>query len=251
MKREVGLRTSKGGIAGMTDTAQTNEELRESILAQPDLILEDPDLMRALIEATEHARASNVVDLRGIAMKRLEARFERLEDTHRNVIAAAYENLSGTHQIHRAVLRMLEPTDFVTFLNDLNGEVADILRVDEARLTIEGDVSIEDTSMAELGHVLSVCEIGFVDAYVTRDRDAPAKKVTLRQVKEGERGIYGPDAAWIRSEACMKLHFGPGCAPGLLCFGSEDPHLFAPSHGTDLLAFFACTVERAMRRWLT
>lgn len=235
----------------MTEFAEDQAQLRESILAQPDLILEDPELMQALIEATERARASNVVDLRGIAMERLEARFERLEDTHRNVIAAAYENLSGTHQIHRAVLRMLEPTDFVSFVDDLNGEVAEILRVEEARLVIEGDAVASAASLAELRPVLSVKTAGFIDAYATRGRDAPAKKVTLRQVKEGDQEIYGNDAAWIKSEACLKLHFGPGLTPGMLCLGSEDPHLFAPSHGTDLLAFFACTVERAMRRWLT
>jgi uncharacterized protein YigA (DUF484 family) len=32
--------------------------------------------------------------------------------------------------------------------------------------------------------------------------------------------------------------------------GSEDPHQFRPSHGTDLLTFFAGVFERQMRRWL-
>ena len=49
--------------------------------------------MRALIAANERAMGGNIVDLRGIAMERLEARLDRLEDTHRSVIAAAYENL--------------------------------------------------------------------------------------------------------------------------------------------------------------
>ncbi len=53
----------------------------------------------------------NVVDLRGIAMERLEERLDRLEDTHRSVIAAAYDNLAGTNSIHRAVLRLLRPAE--------------------------------------------------------------------------------------------------------------------------------------------
>jgi uncharacterized protein YigA (DUF484 family) len=32
--------------------------------------------------------------------------------------------------------------------------------------------------------------------------------------------------------------------------GSEDPHLFTPQQGTDLLSFFAGSFERTMRRWL-
>ena len=36
----------------------------------------------------------------------------------------------------------------------------------------------------------------------------------------------------------------------MLAMGSKDPHRFRPSHGTDLLSFFAAVFERAMRRWL-
>jgi hypothetical protein len=76
-------------------------------------------------------------DLRGLAMERLETRLERLEDTHRSVIAAAYENLAGTNQMHRAILRILEPTDFEEFLTVLDTDVAEILRVDNVRLVLE------------------------------------------------------------------------------------------------------------------
>ena len=48
----------------------------------------------------------------------------------RSVIATAYENLAGTNQVHRAILRMLDPTGFEDFLKDLGGEVAQILRVE-------------------------------------------------------------------------------------------------------------------------
>ena len=63
--------------------------------------------------AKEEAMGGNIVDIRGIAMERLEHRLDRLEDTHRSVIAAAYENLAGTNQIHRAILRMMDPLDFL------------------------------------------------------------------------------------------------------------------------------------------
>jgi uncharacterized protein len=234
----------------MTETALQLDALKESILAQPDLVLEDPDVMRALIEANERSLGSNIVDLRGIAMERLEARLDRLEDTHRSVIAAAYENLAGTNQIHRAVLRLLEPTDFTSFIFDLAGEVAEILHVDATRLVLEGTTRGADPALKRLGHVLSVREPGFVDGYLTQGRDQPTRKVTLRQLREGDTGLYGSDGTWIRSEACLKLDLGTGRLPGLLCLGSEDPHLFSPAQGTDLLTFLTGAVERAIRRWL-
>ncbi|SDN49660.1 hypothetical protein SAMN05216196_101710 [Lutimaribacter pacificus] len=235
----------------MTTKPQIDAALRDRILEQPDMILEDHDLMRALVAANERAMGGNVIDLRGIAMDRLEARLDRLEDTHRSVIAAAYENLSGTNQVHRAILRMLDPVDFETFLRDLGGEVADILRVDVVRLVLESVQSDTDPAVQRLGDVLSVAEPGFIDAYLTGGRGSPARQVTLRQMEEGSEAIYGEAADWIRSEAFLRLDFGKGRLPGMLVMGAEDPHQFAPAQGTDLLCFFAGVFERAMRRWLS
>lgn len=235
----------------MSSKHEIDESLRDHIIAQPDVILEDQDLMRALVAANERAMGDNIVDLRGIAMKRLEARLDRLEDTHRSVIAAAYDNLAGTNQVHRAVLRMLDPVEFESFLMDLGGEVAHILRVDTIRLVLETVQNESDPAVKKLGDVLSVAEPGFVDAYLNTSRSGSSRQVTLRQTHEGDARIYGQDAEFVRSEACLLLDFGEGRLPGMLALGSEDPHQFTPQQGTDLLAFFAGVFERAMRRWLS
>ncbi len=235
----------------MSSTPKIEDDMREKIISQPDVILEDRDLMRALIAANEKTMGGNIVDLRGIAMERLEARLDRLEDTHRSVIAAAYDNLAGTNQVHRAILRMLDPVEFEGFLHDLGGEVADILRVDAVRLVLETEAETEgDANIARLGDVLSTASPGFVEEYLTGGRNIPQRQVTLRQVQGGGSVVYGDDADWIRSEACLKLDLGTGRLPGLLVMGAEDPHQFTPQQGTDLLAFFAGVFERAMRRWL-
>ena len=121
----------------MTLSAAMTDDMREQIISRPDVILEDKDLMNALIAANERAMGGNIVDLRGIAMERLEARLDRLEDTHRSVIAAAYENLAGTNQIHRATLAILEPVSFAEFLELLKDELAAILNVASVRLVLE------------------------------------------------------------------------------------------------------------------
>jgi uncharacterized protein YigA (DUF484 family) len=235
----------------MSSTPQIDDALRERIIAQPDVILEDQDLMRALIAANERAMGGNIVDLRGIAMERLEARLDRLEDTHRSVIAAAYENLAGTNQVHRAILRMLDPVEFEAFIKDLGGDVASILRVDSVRLVLETVQDDNDPAIKRLGDVLSVAEPGFIKSYLTNGRESDPRQVTLRQIHEGDRRIYGQHAGFVRSEACLHLDFGAGRLPGMLAMGAEDPHQFSPQQGTDLLAFFAGVFERAMRRWLS
>lgn len=235
----------------MSSNALTRTDLRDKIIADPDVILEDHDLMRALIAANEKTLGNNIVDLRGIAMERLEARLERLEDTHRSVIAAAYENLAGTNQVHRAILRLLDPTDFETFLRDLKGEVAEVLRVDCICLVLETTHPEEKPALERLGDVLAVTEPGFINDYLTMGRNTEPRDITLRQVRPAGRRIYGEAADWIRSEALMKLNLGRGRRPGMLVMGSEDPHRFTASQGTDLLAFFSGVFERAMRRWLS
>ena len=235
----------------MNSSPKIDDTLREAIILQPNVILDDKDLMQALIAANEQAMGGNIVDLRGVAMDRLESRLDRLENTHRSVIAAAYENLAGTNQVHRAILRMLDPMEFEAFLRDLNGAVSEILRVDATKLVLETVQRDSESTVKRLGEVLSVAEPGFIDDYLSNGRGGQVRKVTLRQVQNSSEMIYGENAEWIRSEDCLKLDFGDGRLPGLLVMGAEDPHMFGPQQGTDLLAFFTGVFERAMRRWLS
>ncbi|MCZ4367795.1 DUF484 family protein [Sulfitobacter dubius] len=235
----------------MSSSPKIDDALREAIISAPDVILDDSDVMQALIAANEKAMGGNIVDLRGIAMERLETRLDRLEDTHRSVIAAAYENLAGTNQIHRAILQMLDPVEFETFLRNLGGEVADILRVDAVKLVLESVQNDNDPAVQRLGDVLTVAEPGFIDDYLSQGRGGMVRQVTLRAIQDGAEALYGTKAGWIRSEACLKLDFGAGRLPGLLVMGAEDPHMFGPQQGTDLLTFFTGVLERTMRRWLS
>lgn len=233
---------------GMTQIPAIDDQMRNRILTAPELILEDPAVMRALVAAGDRSIGANVVDLRGVAMQRLEARLSRLEDTHRSVIAAAYDNLAGTNQVHRAVLALLEPAEFEAFLQVLGTDVADILRVDAVRLVLE---SRGAAGRLESRGAVRVVEPGFIDRYVGAGRQAPRRPVLLRQGQPADDRLYGEGAAWLRSEAVMRIDLGPGRLPAALAMGSEDPHQFKPSHGTDLLAFFASVFERALRRWLS
>ena len=226
---------------------------RSRVLADPGLVLDDRDLMRALMAANDRQMGGNIVDMRGIAMERLEHRLDRLEDTHRSVIAAAYENLSGTNQIHRAILKLLDQTDFEGFLKALSTDVASTLRVDRIRLVLE---SAEATTNAaphiqKLEDVLTLVAPGFAETYITAGRAVPHREVTLRQTGHDSALIFGADAVWIKSEAVMLIDLGAGHLPAMLVMGAEDPNQFRPSQGTDLLAFFAGVFERQMRRWLS
>ena len=235
--------------SGPAADSRIHEEWRARVLADPGLVLDDPEVMRALVLTSERAMGGNIVDLRGMAMERLESRLERLEDTHRAVIAAAYENLSSTNQIHRALLRLLDADRFESFVLDLGGPVAEILGVDAVRLVLE---SVElGGSLGKLDTILRVRKPGYTEGYMSQGRPAPSRPIVLRQGVPPSTGPYGEVAADLRSEALMRLDLGKGRLPGMLAMGSEDPHRFKPGQGTDLLAFFTGTFERVLRRWLS
>jgi len=236
----------------MSGKSDLDTDLRKKILARPNVILDDKDLMHALVGAKEEAMGGNIVDIRGIAMERLEHRLDRLEDTHRSVIAAAYENLAGTNQIHRAILRMMDPLDFPSFLSNLDEDVREILRVEYVALFLETRKRDTRSFESVLGahNIVKLVPAGFVDTYLTLGRNTPVRDVILREIPRQSDSIYESDLSRIKSEALMRLKFGAGRLPGMLVLGAEDPHQFSPHQGTDLLAFFAGVFERIMRRWL-
>ena len=156
------------------EASGNQDEWRARVLADPGLVLDDPEVMRALVLASERAMGGNVVDLRGMAMERLESQLERLEETHRAVVAAAYENLSSTNQIHRALMRLLDAERFEAFVMDLGSEVADILRVDALRLVLEsGDA--QAGGLGRLDAVLRVKPQGWVEHYMSGGRPTPPR----------------------------------------------------------------------------
>ena len=229
------------------DAAQAEKILRDFITENPRIVLDAPDVMRALLATHDETLGQNIVDLRSVAMRRLEAQLGRLEETNRSVIAAAYDNLAGTQQIHRALLKIMEPTDFGGFLSMIGTEMVDILRIDYACLILETQNQSPNPNLAPLGPIVKPAPSGFVADYLSQNL---AAKVTLRRVTKPNVFVYPEAMDPMGSEACLQLDFGAGTLPGLLILAAKDAEQFSPAQGTDLLTFFATIFERALRRWL-
>lgn len=227
----------------LTLLPEDRELIRSIIIADPDLVLDDDQVMRRLVGETTGSR--KVVDLRDRLVERLEGRLTKLANTHRTVIAAAYENVAGTNQLHRAVLALIEPPDLASFLMRLTHEVPSLLGLEEARLCLEGDVEeirpAEDFQRELAGRMLVLPE-GAIADYLALDGN-PRRVVVLRESGADSEIIFG-ESNPVQSEALMRLDLGG--SPGLLAFGSADPRKFDPTHGTDLLNFFTGVVERLL-----
>ncbi|WP_299361476.1 DUF484 family protein [uncultured Paracoccus sp.] len=222
-----------------------DEPTRGRLLSDPSLILQDRDLMRALVAAREAELGANVVDIRGRAMEALESRLDRLEAAHQTVISTAYENQTGTHTIHRAIIALLEPVDFAGFVETLQAEVAPILRVDTLRLVME---AADDEAHAAPDGALQMLPAGSVAKLISAGRRAPrGDDIILRKAATETRAIHGTRVA---SEALLPIDLGPTRPPALLLMGSEDPSRFTPAQGTDLLRFFGQVFRLILLGWL-
>ncbi|AGT07507.1 DUF484 family protein [Paracoccus aminophilus] len=225
-------------------------EIRQYLLSHPELILGDRDVMRALVDAREADFGANVIDIRGRAMQALEERLDRLETAHETVISNAYENQSGMNMIHRAVLALLEPVDFQSFLENLNLAVAPILRIETLRLIFE--TGAEGSQPKGIDGALDIVAPGTIAALIHGGRRAPrGDNIVLRDAVAETQPLHGPTHAPILTEALLPIDLGPGRWPALLLMGSTEAGRFAPSHGTDLLRFFSQVFRLVLLDWLS
>ena len=224
-------------------TAVLDEATRKKLLADPGVILDDRDLMRALVATKEAQTGDNVIDIRGRAMEALESRLERLENTHETVIAAAYDNQSGTAVIHRAVIALLEPADFEGMAEILQSDIAPVMRIETLRLLME-----TTGTPANLPEDVMVLPDGTISRLISAGRRAPrGDDIILRAAVPLTRPLHGRSVA---SEALLPLDLGPGLPRAMFLMGSADINRFTPAQGTDLLRFFGQVARLILLRAL-
>lgn len=219
--------------------------IRSLIVADPQLVLADDQVMRALIGETA-GNDRQVVDLRDRLVERLEGRLKRLVHANRSMIAAAYENVAGTQALHRAVVALIGETELSSFLRVLTRDVPQLIGVEEGRLCLEADVeeAAPATGMGSglEGRVIALPE-GTVDAYLMLDGQPAPEGVVLREASGEAELVFGPLTP-VRSEAMMRLSLDGTDA--LLVFGASDPDRFGPDQGVTLLVFFGQVVEQLL-----
>lgn len=215
-----------------SDRAGLDADTRDRLLADPGMILGDRDLMRALVAARDAGQGRNVVDIRGRAMEALETRLDRLESQHESVIAAAFDNQSGTAVVHRAVVGLLESADLADLVGSLQADIAPLLRIETLRLVVEADPAIP-----RLPPEAVMVPEGAIGRIVAAGRRTPrGDDIVLRPASPVTQVMHGRRVA---SEALLPVDLGARRPRAMLLMGSADTTRFMPAHGTDLLRFLA------------
>ena len=159
-----------------------DDKLRKEILAKANEILNDETLLRALIGASDKNLGGKIVDLRSVAMQKMDGELKKLKRSNQQVIATAYENLVGMKQVHQVVLKSLEQNNFDEFIANLDTEACDVLRVDCIKLGLETHSSLQNTKIYDpkFSELLDLYPVNFVNTYISQGENNSINDVVLR-----------------------------------------------------------------------
>ncbi|MBX3489548.1 DUF484 family protein [Parvibaculum sp.] len=208
----------------------------------PELLANDPDLIASLVPPSQ-STGRNVLDMQHFMIGRLQGQVRMLRDIQSDLIEASSLNSFAREQVHAAALRLLDAESFEHLIEYATGPegLARVLGVRAATLCVEtangvAGIGIRGVRVLEPGGVDRIMGIG--------------ERCRLAAHVRGSRGLYGPLAEEVNSEALVRLDFAPGAPPGLMALGGFEPEQFHPDQAVDLLEFLARIVERCVRRWL-
>ena len=229
-----------------------DDKLREEILAKAHEILNDETLLRALIEASDKNLGNKIVDLRSVAMKKMDGELKKLKRSNQQVIATAYENLIGMKQVHQVVLKSLEQNNFDEFITNLDTEACNILRVDCIKIGLETHSSLQNNEKydSKLSKLLDLYPVNFVDTYISQGENNNIDDVILRPTPKASEQLYGKVSKNLKSEGCIKLRIGNKKIIGILALASKEREKFTAQQGVELLKFMGSVFERRISHWL-
>jgi uncharacterized protein YigA (DUF484 family) len=219
----------------------TPEAVRAFLLAHPDFVINDPQLLAALVPSRSDGR--NVVDMQQYVIGRLQSQVRTLRDIQSDLIEASSMNSLAREQVHNAVCALLDARNFehlIDYITSPEGLVRS-LGIHAAALCIETSNGVSGIGLRSI----RVLEPGGVARMM--EGDVPYRLVANVR---GSRSLYNHLADEVQSEALVRLEFARGAPVGLLALGGHSPEQFHPDQAADLLEFLARIVERCVRRWL-
>lgn len=234
----------------MSDTLElTQKDIRKAIKANPELILNDPEILQHLLESHNQASAGNVVNFQSVMIDRLRERLSIAEEDHRSLLEIAISNMHALDQIHEACVAMLEADSAVDFVTAIQKKLPKILGTEYANLAVERQSSLtpfENAVVVESGALGFYFELGG-----TLPVHGSHGKVVLRKSFPEADILYADCAKRYQSEALVMLNLGARNRPALLFFADTDPERFTPSQSAELLSFMGRIAELIVQKWQT
>ena len=210
--------------------------MREQIIANPGIVLDDTKVLRALASVENHKLGTNVIDGRGLAIRKLEERLISIEADNQALANILQENDNAMTEVLQAVLILIDTTSAARLRVVMASELPRLLGLGSIVLLLDGTMK-HGFDRIQGGPIRSVKAVTAREAYLAPALEKPGS-VILRPVRDALAAVYGRGGPEIRSEALLPISSGETGQVGVLVMGSERPGHFQPNMSTTLLEFF-------------
>jgi uncharacterized protein YigA (DUF484 family) len=179
--------------------------------------------------------SADILDFEAASRVRMLERVRALTQTRDALVENARQNHAILAQVHGAVLALFEARDWAGLDARMQRSIRPGLGADFLGLFVEGislPKGLDGIQAKPEGFVAHIMQSHF-------ERLGPCGPHSAL--------LYDKQINQMHSEALIRLDWGMGEA--LLVFASKDRRAYHPTHGTELIAFFAKAVERLISHW--
>lgn len=221
------------------------KRIRAIIRENPSIVLNDREIINLLATVSDAGFDGNVIDMRGVAIKVLEARLRESERIRGLVALTAKENLDSFLNIQRAILDLLDAEDRQAVFRLLVTSAPEQLGVDAIAVLLHARGA--DQAADAIAPAIQ-CPPSLSEEFEAIAANPGNDRVMLRRISGGPTSCYGRLAETMRSEALVPLTDRDGKLVGLLAMASRDARHFQPNKATDLLSLFGSATGRILAR---
>ncbi len=219
----------------------TPEDARAYLLAHPDFLEENEDLLEALVPPSARAGGERVRDFQHYMLAKLQNDYLVLKGEHDDLMDLMQEHLQRQARLNAAITALMDAKDFNETLSLIGLEFPVLLEHEGVGFFLEAGGWLDQGDY----NGLRVVPPGYVGRWL------PGRDILLEEIEGGASpDLYGDRAEMVRSQALVRLTLREGLPPGLLALGHGDPLHYATGLATEQIECLAAVIERCLRKWL-
>ena len=224
-----------------------DEDIRQKILKNPDLVLLDQEIFLSLINEKNFSDDAKIVDIRNVFLKRLGAKLEKLKNANDKILKHAYENQLSVTKIHKCCLSVRSSQSLQELSTTIFDEFPVVLNITSVKLVLEEAIKFE----GNIKKIVKVSQkkllnfsqfVGLTQSRLVILRD------NLEYEQRADLGL-NPSEADVESEAVLSIKI-KNKVVGFIFLESSDKNTFSIDQATDYLEFLSKIISLQLEFFL-
>ncbi len=224
-----------------------DEDIRQKILKNPDLVLLDQEIFLSLINEKNFSDDAKIVDIRNVFLKRLGAKLEKLKNANDKILKHAYENQLSVTKIHKCCLSVLSSQSLQELSTTIFDEFPVVLNITSVKLVLEEAIKFE----GNIKKIVKVSQkkllnfsqfVGLTQSRLVILRD------NIEYEQRADLGL-NPYEADVESEAVLSIKI-KNKVVGFIFLESSDKNTFSIDQATDYLEFLSKIISLQLEFFL-